>query len=90
MQYYLTDVTLSVMCERYTRAYCKSLYFRVFFILWLKTFLQKFKFAMHDIFLCALYIPYILRECWIRERSNLRLLAKIKFSQIIVILQYNI
>ena len=65
-------------------------YFRVFFIsrFWDWKLIRG---NLHSRWMRLSYVnlikAHILRECWIREGSNSRILAKIKFSRIIVNLQ---
>ena len=77
---------ISLHCS--CREYCKSLYFRV--ISRFDTFSRRFKFTMHYIFLCKLYI----RKHFVRILNSRVIkfanLAKIKFSRIIVNLQYGV
>ena len=71
--------------------YCKPLYFHVYFI---SRFcdLRLFRGNLNSRCMMFSYLnsihANISRECWIREGSNSRILAKIKFSRIIVNLQY--
>ena len=53
-----------------------------------KFLLRKFKFPMHYAFYVNYIYTTISRECWIRKQSNSVILAKIKYSRIIVKLQY--
>ena len=71
--------------------YCKPLYFRMYFI---SRFcdLRLFRGNLNSRCMMFSYLNFkyanILWECWIREGSNSRILAKIKFSRIKVNLQY--
>ena len=70
--------------------FCKPPYFRVIFILRFCD-LRHFRGDLNSRCIIFSYVNFIYenisRECWIRERSNSRILAKIKFSQLIVNLQ---
>ena len=71
--------------------YCKPLYFCTYFI---SRFCDLRLFRRNLNLRCMMFsylhsiFENISRECWIREGSNSQILAKIKFSRIVVNLQY--